>query len=58
MVPNGFGDRISVKLSDGARRPQGVTTVVSAPTRTGAHTVTITGPVRKHPTWTLTITRR
>ncbi len=52
VVPGGFADRISVKVSDG------VTKTVSAPTRTGARTVTLTGPVRKHPTWTITISPR
>lgn len=58
VVPSGFADRFSVKVTDAGRRVKDLTAVVSAPSRTGARTVTITGPVRKHPTWTVAISPR
>ena len=52
VVPSGFADRLSV------RSPRGTTAKVSAPSRTGARTVTIAGPVRRNALWTVTITPR
>ena len=59
VVPSGFGDRLNITLGNGhRRRPPGVTTRVSAPSRTGARTVTIIGRVRTRQTWTVTIRPR
>lgn len=58
VVPSGFGRRVSVTLLAGRKRPKGIRTTVSAPSRTGARTVTISGRVRQRQTWTVTIQGR
>lgn len=52
VVPSGFGDRISVKVSGGGKAS------VSAPSPTGARTVQVGGRVAKGATWTVAITAR
>lgn len=52
VVPSGFADRIAVTV------PRGATAKVSAPSRTGARTVTMTGRVPENALWTVTITPR